>query len=253
MKAGEVLPFSESMNAVGRPVTYYPNIAKALSDTKAAIFVSNFIYWDGKQASKQGWIFKTQEEIYQETGLTRYEQETARKRLKSLEILLEKKQGTPPKLYYLFDWGKLDKVMQSFFNGDIEKPKKVFKSILYEMKEIFDLKYVERSNGIEFEWGGEAGKHWRGLKSIQLKINNRLISKKTLSNPEVQDYVPSNEEIIDSWQKFIDIIPEFHLNRNLTPERISNNWNEILNDMANASRDKKKAAAPTGSTAKDYV
>ena len=47
-----------------------------------------------------GWFYKTQKEIRDETGLTREEQETARRRLISAGVLEEDRRGVPAKLYF---------------------------------------------------------------------------------------------------------------------------------------------------------
>jgi len=111
MKPNQILPISDSLKVVGKPIAYYPEIAKALGNVKSAIFVCQFLYWEGKQADKDGWIYKTQEEIYNETGLSRKEQESARKQLRELGILEEKLIGVPPVKHYKFDWGALDKLI----------------------------------------------------------------------------------------------------------------------------------------------
>lgn len=46
----------------------------------AALMLSQAVYWYSK-STKDGWFFKTQEEWKDETGMTRYEQESARKAL----------------------------------------------------------------------------------------------------------------------------------------------------------------------------
>lgn len=114
MKANEILPISQTLKKIGTVVAYYPRIALALKSVNAAIFLAQFIYWEGKQKNEEGWIYKTMEEIRKETGLSRNEQETARKRLKELNILEEKRMGIPAKLYFRFNWDVLDKILSEF-------------------------------------------------------------------------------------------------------------------------------------------
>jgi hypothetical protein len=47
------------------------------------------IYWTGKQADPNGWIYKTAADIEEETGLSYYEQQTARKQLLKLKFIEE--------------------------------------------------------------------------------------------------------------------------------------------------------------------
>ncbi|MBJ6911615.1 hypothetical protein JG661_20320, partial [Vibrio cholerae] len=63
------------------------------------MFLSQSLYWS-RRTNESGWFYKTQEEWEEETGLSRREQDSARKRLKSLGIIEEKKQGVPCRVFY---------------------------------------------------------------------------------------------------------------------------------------------------------
>lgn len=80
------MKLSDFIQDIGRPIAYYPALARLLG-VKAAIFLGQLIYWTGREASSDGWIFKTTSDIEEETGLSRKEQSHARKRLKELGIL----------------------------------------------------------------------------------------------------------------------------------------------------------------------
>lgn len=93
---------------IGRPVAYYPRIAEFLGSIQAAIFLCQLLYWEGKQWDKEGWIFKTVDQMHEETGLTRYPQETARKVLRSRGYVQEKIKGIPGKLHYKINRDRLN-------------------------------------------------------------------------------------------------------------------------------------------------
>jgi len=101
------MKLTDFLGDVGRPVAYYPQIRHICGSVTAAIFFCQFTYWRGKGENKEGWIYKSQPEIEDETGLTREEQETARRKLRDRGILTERKKGIPCRLYYLLD---LDRV-----------------------------------------------------------------------------------------------------------------------------------------------
>ena len=103
------MKLSHFLKEVGKPVAYYPELAEFLGSVKESIFLCQFGYWEGKQADKDGWIYKNRDEIREETGLSRSEQETARKRLKAKNYLSECKKGIPRRLYYLFHWNQINK------------------------------------------------------------------------------------------------------------------------------------------------
>jgi len=88
----------EAMN--DKPIAFNPIYVKIGCGINGALMLSQLVYWTSRTKNKDGWIYKTHEEWEQETGLTRREQDTARKTLKSLGFLVEKKAGVPCKLHF---------------------------------------------------------------------------------------------------------------------------------------------------------
>jgi hypothetical protein len=84
-----------SLSGLGRPVVYYPSLNAITGSVTATIFLANLFQWSSAQRDFDGWIYKTQEEIEAETGLSRREQETARKQLRSAALLKEERRGCP--------------------------------------------------------------------------------------------------------------------------------------------------------------
>lgn len=93
-----------------RPVAYHSAFAKLGAGATGALMLSQAVYWSSRTNDSEGWFYKSQVEWEAETGLTRYEQESARKKLVKLGFMQEKKQGLPCKLYYRVD---LEKVQSS--------------------------------------------------------------------------------------------------------------------------------------------
>lgn len=117
---------SQTLRDLGRPVAYYPSIALALDDLKGAIFACQFLYWEGKQADPSGWIYKTGKQITEETGLSRYEQESLRKRLIHLGVLEERLQGMPATMAFKFNWEVLDDLFEAR-ESEIKEPRPIKK------------------------------------------------------------------------------------------------------------------------------
>ena len=90
-----------------RPIAYHVALARISGGVTAGIFLSQLLYWTGKGKDPEGWIYKTQPEWTEETGLTRREQETARKRLRSRNILEEERRSVPARLYYRINFHML--------------------------------------------------------------------------------------------------------------------------------------------------
>ncbi|MGP4313221.1 replication protein RepO [Escherichia coli] len=103
-----------------RPIAFQRSFIRLEMGVTAALFLSQLTYWTNR-TTDDGWVYKTQDEWEEETGLSRYEQEGARKKLRGLGILLERKQGLPARLYYKIDNDVLCQLLTSAYK-DAEKP-----------------------------------------------------------------------------------------------------------------------------------
>ena len=56
-----------------RPVAYHPALVKVAGSVTAALFLSQLLYWHGKGSDPE-WIYKTQADMEEETGLSRREE-----------------------------------------------------------------------------------------------------------------------------------------------------------------------------------
>jgi hypothetical protein len=80
------------------PVAYHRIFARVGGGATAGLMLSQAWYWSDK--GDDGWFYKSQEEWEEETGLTRTEQETARRNLREKGLLEEKRAGMPARLYF---------------------------------------------------------------------------------------------------------------------------------------------------------
>lgn len=62
-----------------RPIAYHRVFVTLTGSVKAAIMLSQAMYWQKRAKQGDGWWYKTAEEWQEETGLSRHEQDTARK------------------------------------------------------------------------------------------------------------------------------------------------------------------------------
>ena len=99
-----------------RPIAYQPVLAKAFDSVKLGILWSQLYYWHDKGSEKDGWIYKTQHEIYDETGLSRKEQETARKIGRELGVLEERYVKAESRMFYRVDINRAIEVVNKFFS-----------------------------------------------------------------------------------------------------------------------------------------
>lgn len=88
-----------------KPIAYHPVLARIAGKATGGILLGQLTYWHGVMDAKygktwDGWFYKSAEELEEETGLTRWELETARKRLVQLGLIEFKNAGRPRKSYY---------------------------------------------------------------------------------------------------------------------------------------------------------
>ncbi len=110
-EGGENMKVSDFIEQAGRPIAYYPEFAKALKSVNATIFLCQLLYWKGKE-KKNGWIYKSRREMEEETALSRREQDTARRILKTAGILKEKLAGVPATVHYKINTDRLNDIIE---------------------------------------------------------------------------------------------------------------------------------------------
>lgn len=241
--------YSKALQSIGKPTTYFPSFAIAFGDLKTGVFLSNFLYWEGKQLDVDGWIYKRQVDITKETGLSRKEQEYARKKLKELNCLEETKRSIPAKLYYRFDWDEIDKFISQSISKLPEKKKKSNKvkeekepTLIYKFKELFDSQYSNITNGLNYQWSTKdkgGGKDWRYLKLLIEPITNRTKSKFKRE--------PTEKEILETFKNWIENIPKWYEHNAFSPSVLYSKFNEITAAMIQEHKQNGSSQKP-----KDY-
>ncbi len=98
---------------LGRAVAFYPELKKITHSIKATLLLCQLLYWNNKGRLVDGWIYKTSNDIEIETGLTYYEQTTARKKLLTLGILVEKYKRLDHEMWYRIDEDKLNSLWEN--------------------------------------------------------------------------------------------------------------------------------------------
>lgn len=102
-----------------RVIAFNVNLARVCGDVKAALFASQLLYWTRVGPEVQtngGWVFKTRDQWQTETGLTRFEQESARKRLQGLALIEQARVGAPPMSCFRIVLPELGKALSSLLN-----------------------------------------------------------------------------------------------------------------------------------------
>lgn len=263
MKPEEIFTVSRVLMGVGNPVAFYPSFAHWLQSVSSGVFLSQFIYWTGKQADKDGWIYKTASEITKETGLTRGEIERSRTKLKSLSILEEQLKGVPAKMWYRIDTDKLDEQFSKWIlfhppGGKIKKnsppptPPPGQEEIppeMWEMKLLFDEYYNQVYSEVGFAWSlaKNGGEHMGSIKEINKKLGQRLLDKKNKG----QNFEDDREGRINSWRHILNGIVkmknDYYRKKAFDPLKINKHLNDIFRDIINETKNSESESTKDGS------
>lgn len=106
------------VQALDRPIAFQRVFVDVTGSITASLFLSQLVYWNRRTTDPDRWIYKTREEWQEETGMTRYEQETARNKLKNLGILTEELRGLPAKMYYRLEEEILNDILCQLGGGN---------------------------------------------------------------------------------------------------------------------------------------
>lgn len=83
------------------PVTFHRCLVPITGGVTAALMLSQAI-WTAQtiEGTSDGWFSKSRDQWTEETGLSRWEQETARRALRTAGFLEERRVGVPAKLWF---------------------------------------------------------------------------------------------------------------------------------------------------------
>lgn len=98
-------------------VAYQPGLTLVFKSLPIGIVLSQLLYWQGKGANKDGWVYKTIEEMKTETGLTRHQQDRAIKKLVELGIIETKLASIPAKRHFLLRLDRLLNLLPALKNS----------------------------------------------------------------------------------------------------------------------------------------
>ena len=83
------------------PITFHRSLVRVTGSVTAAVMLSQaIVLTETLVPDAQGWFTKSQAEWSEDTGLSRWEQETARRILRQTSLIEERKWGVPAKLWF---------------------------------------------------------------------------------------------------------------------------------------------------------
>jgi hypothetical protein len=94
-----------------RVVGYSPDLARIVGGATTGLFLSQLLFLSDKGANTEGWVYKSEAEMGKETGLTKREQQTARRKLLSLGVIAIMRGGWKNTYHFKVIWEKLYQVI----------------------------------------------------------------------------------------------------------------------------------------------
>jgi hypothetical protein len=114
-----------------RVVGYSPDLARIVGGATVGLFLSQLLFLSDKGANPDGWVYKSEQEMGKETGLTKREQQTARRKLLSLGVIVIMRGGWKNTYHFKVQWEKLYQVItgsqrpQNASIATVERPQTV--------------------------------------------------------------------------------------------------------------------------------
>jgi hypothetical protein len=180
---------------LNRPIAYHPVIAKAFDSVTLAVLWCQIYYWSDKTKDPEGWIYKTREDIFNETGLSRRQQETARRIGQELGVMDSVRKGKLGVMHFRVDTFRVCELVK----GYIEKsqPKS-------QLRIVFKKEPIVKKEKEIPEWlDKKAWAEWEAYRREKGKKITTATEKKQLAllekNKEHQAEI-IEASIISGWQ-----------------------------------------------------
>jgi hypothetical protein len=94
-----------------RVVGYSPDLARMVGGATTGLYLNQLLFLSDKGANPEGWVYKSEQEMGKETGLTKREQQTARRKLLSLGVIVIMRGGFRNTYHFKVIWEKLYQVI----------------------------------------------------------------------------------------------------------------------------------------------
>jgi hypothetical protein len=100
-----------------RTVGYSPDLARIVGGATTGLFLSQLLFLSDKGHNPDGWVYKSEAEMGRETGLTKREQQTARRKLLALGVIQIERRGFKFTYHFKVIWERLYKVIEQYQRG----------------------------------------------------------------------------------------------------------------------------------------
>ncbi len=175
-----------------RIVAYSPDLARAVGGATIGLFLSQLLFLSDKGSNPEGWVYKSEAEMGKETGLTKREQQTARRKLLSLGIIAIMRGGWKNTYHFKVLWEKLYQVI-----AGIQQPQNV-PTEKDERAQTVPTEPVQNVATQPAQWQQNVPKeHWQNVATPDTHRDNNT------ENKEIEITDRENQE---TWDKTVEQI-----------------------------------------------
>jgi hypothetical protein len=171
-----------------RVVGYSPDLARIVGGATIGLFLSQLLFLSDKGANPEGWVYKSEQEMGKETGLTKREQQTARRKLLSLGVIAIERRGFKFTYHFKVIWEKLYQVIAGF-----QWPQTV-PTQQSEQQQTVPTEPLQNVSTEPAQWQQNVSTKWKQNAAAHNRENTR-------ENKELEKTDRENQEI---WEKTIE-------------------------------------------------
>ena len=149
-----------------RIVGYSPDLARIVGGATTGLFLSQLLFLSDKGANPEGWVYKSEQEMGKETGLTKREQQTARRKLLALGVIAIMRGGWKNTYHFKVIWEKLYQVI-----AGIQRPQ----NVPTEKSERLQTVHTEPVQNVAIQpaqWQQNVSTKWKQNAATQYRENN---------------------------------------------------------------------------------
>src|ERR687895_61534 len=149
-----------------RVVGYSPDLARIVGGATIGLFLSQLLFLSDKGANPDGWVYKSEAEMGKETGLSKREQQTARRKLLALGVIAIMRGGWKNTYHFKVIWEKLYQVIAGFQRPQNDATEKV------ERLQTVSTEPVQNVATQPAQWQQNVSTKWKQNGSTLYRENN---------------------------------------------------------------------------------
>jgi hypothetical protein len=172
-----------------RVVGYSPDLARIVGGATTGLFLSQLLFLADKGHNPEGWVYKSEAEMGKETGLTKREQQTARRKLLALGIITIMRGGWKNTYHFKVIWEKLYQVI-----AGIQRPQNV-STEKDERAQTVPTEPVQNVATTPAQWQQNVSTKWKQTVATHNRENNT-------ENKEIEK--TDQRENQETWDKALE-------------------------------------------------